>query len=356
MLLNNLFFGSIIIHVLYLNISNATKVPLRQFSSFSLQSYKKKGSPKHCLFNKLISDSNDCSEMSRIPEAAIFSKLVYDIDYKKVQENLGDDNKNNSLFRIILDPEKHFLNHAKKYFDALNLHNIVIDDLSIEGFFVENRLQGFSVINHFTKEIYMVFRGNQFWNEWTFSLVYKGLPIPFLPQFNFHQGIYKLYSQRNINKMIVDYLENKYDKYPDYSKIFAGHSRGSINCVLSALEVLYGRDKFKDYEKKKEKISIYTFGSPPLFTKNFSHFLHKHNVLHIYQIQNDDDLITHIPLFNNCQFGQRIVMKGDNQFTFWENVVPVYLSRFMTCLTHVVQSINEHDMKCYIQRIFSNFL
>ncbi len=353
MLLNSLFFCSVIIHVLYLNTNNATKVPLKKFSSFSFKSLKNKIKP--FLFNKLIHNTNDFSEINRIPEAAIFSKLVYDIDYKKIQENFNQ-YSNNEPFKIILNPEKHFLNHSKKYFDALSLHDIVLDDLSIDGFFIENRLQGFSVINHYTKEIYMIFRGNQFWNEWSYSLIHNGLPIPFLPNFNFHNGIYKLYSQKNINKLIVDNLINLYDKYPYYSKIFAGHSRGSINCVLSALEILYGKGKFKEYDQKKEKILIYTFGSPPLFTKVFSHFLHKHNILNIYQIQNDDDLITHIPLFNNCQFGQRIVMKGDNQFTFWENVVPVYLSRFMTCLTHVVQSINEHDMKCYIQRIFSNFL
>ena len=350
MLLNNLFFGSILIHVLYIKIFSANKVPLRKFSSFSINSFKKNIKKPFQFKNLDFCTLDNCSEMERIPEAAILSKLVYDIDYNILKN--GDEIPS----KIILNTDKHFLKHAKKYFDALTTHNIVLDDLYIEGYFVDNKIQGFSVTNHCTKEIYMIYRGNQFWNEWTYSLIYKSRKLPFLPQYNFHSGIYQLYSQNNINQIICDSLIKLYEKHPDYSKIFAGHSRGSVNCVLNALEVLYKRDKIKSFEKKKETISLYTFGCPPLFTREFSSFLHNHTILNIYQIQNDDDLITHIPLYDNCQFGQRIVMKGDKQFTFWANIVPVYLSRFMNCLTHIVQSINEHDMSCYIQRIFSNFL
>ena len=200
------------------------------------------------------------------------------------------------------------------------------------------------MINHDFEEIIVVFRGSQYRDEWLYNFYINEKNLDFNTNYSIHNGIYKMYSDNNIDKNIIYILKNLYEYFPNYRKIITGHSKGSISSILLSFELLHTLNNNYNYE-------IYSFGNPPLFNYKLADALHHHPNLKIYNIINKHDLISSIPLPFHYQIGDEILLNGKN-IELIHHFHPYQISFFDTVL-HFYNSITQHNMDIYIKNIIS---
>ena len=302
--------------------------------------------------------NNDLKKLS------LLSKLVYDYDYIgnhdiknnyiinqniDIKKNLTLDfiQKNNIYFNLIqfitLLNNKDFLKNTDKYFDKLNKQ---FPNTQIYGYFYnKKRLHSLILINHKYKEIIVVFRGSQYIDEWFKNLYFIEKEISFNKNFKIHSGVYNMYTNNDIDKNIIYILENLFEYYPKYRKIFTGHSKGSLNSILLTSELL---SKFNE----KYNYEIYSFGSPQILNYNFGLYLHNNNNIKIYNVINDNDIITSIPFLNKYHIGTEIILR--NNIIIIKNHDLPYQINFD--ITKIYSSILNHDLNMYIKNIYNNLI
>jgi hypothetical protein len=305
---------------------------------------------------------NDYILKNDLQKLSLLSKLIYDYDFvgdhtikdnyiinNNVKNNLTIDfiQKNNIYFNLIqfitFLNNKDFLKNTDKYFNILNKK---FPNTQIYGYFYnKNRLHSLILLNHKYKEIIVVFRGSQYIEEWFKNLFLCEKEISFNKNFKIHGGIYNMYTNDDIDKNIVYILENLFKYYPKYRKIFTGHSKGSTNSILLGSELLSKFNKKYNYE-------IYTFGSPQIFNYKFALYLHNNKNIKIYNVINDLDIVTSLPLINKYHIGTEILLKNndiiikkhDEPYKINFNIKKFYLS------------ILNHNLNIYIDNIYNNLI
>ena len=294
---------------------------------------------------------------------SLLSKLIYEYDYINavnekenfiidpqinIQSNFTTNfiQNTNIYFNVMqyitfFDKKNFFTKESDKYLDILNKK---FPDTQIYGYFYnKKRLHALILINHKYEEIIVVFRGSQYIEEWMKNLFLYEKKIINDNKFSIHSGIYNMYKNDDIDKNILYILKNLYHYLPGYRKIITGHSKGSINSLLLAHELLIEFGKLYNYE-------IYTFGCPPIFNYNFGSFLHNHPQLKIYNIMNKNDIITSFMIPYRYHIGNEIQLNGKN-ITFVKHDGP-YRTVFFETIIYFYNSIINHDMNKYIENIF----
>jgi hypothetical protein len=213
-------------------------------------------------------------------------------------------------------------------------------DLSAEDFINKNRLHSLILINHKLEEINIVFRGSMYLDEWINNLIIEEYPIPD-NNFKIHSGILKLYTDNNINIHMLYILKNLFDYFPKYKKIFGGHSKGNILCFLTVIELLFKFNNYNNFE-------IICFGNPQILNKNIADFLHKHTKIKIYNIINENDVISYLPFHDKYQIGIEILLK-DNDIIVNKHNEPYHCKK--NIFSHFFKSIENHDLKEYIYKL-----
>ena len=308
--------------------------------------------------NQLITKST----FNEIYKMAILSKTIYDYDFnnkKNEFKNKKDSlcvlsklNKKNNLTidiiksnNIYFNTEQHvsFLdtdNFSKEAKSYLNFIENNYPDTEIYGYFNnKNRLHSLILINHKLEEINIVFRGSMYLDEWINNLIIEEYQIPD-NNFKIHSGILKLYTDNNINIHMLYILKNLFDYFPKYKKIFGGHSKGNILCFLTVIELLF---KFNNYN-----FEIICFGNPQILNKNIADFLHKHTKIKIYNIINENDVISYLPFHDKYQIGIEILLK-DNDIIVNKHNEPYHCKK--NIFSHFFKSIENHDLKEYIYKL-----
>ena len=303
---------------------------------------------------------NDLKKMS------LLSKLIYDYDYihphnpkNKFLFNLTNTNnlknisvdftkKNNIYFNLMqhitfLD-NKDFIKDTEKYFYLINKY---FPEVEIYGYFYnKQRLHSLILLNHKDKEIIVVFRGCQYLDEWISNLKLNEKHINFdIDKNTIHNGIYEMYTQDNIDNNIIYILTKLFNYLPNYRKIITGHSKGSINSILLSFELLVKLENKYNYE-------IFCFGSPPLFNIELGKKLHNNPNICIYNVINELDIITFIPIFGKFQIGNEIFLDDDNIY-FRTHKSP-YKIKNMINISNFYNSIINHNLNIYIKKIFEN--
>jgi hypothetical protein len=296
--------------------------------------------------NYIINNNNDINLLSNLN-----SNEINNISSEMSRINIDDDitfdfvQKNNIYFNLMQFitylNNQDFIKNTEEYFDILNKN---FPYTEIYGYFYnKNRLHSLILINHKYEEIIVVFRGSQYNEEWFKNLLFFEKTLEFNKKFKIHSGIYNMYTNNDIDKNIIYILENLFKYFPKYRKIFTGHSKGSTNSILLALELL---SKFND----KYNYDIFTFGNPQIFNYDLASFLHNNKNIKIFNVINEPDIITTIPFLNKYQFGLEIILK-DNNILINEHNKPYKLSFFIKKL---YSSIINHDLTIYIKKIFNN--
>lgn len=303
-----------------------------------------------------ISLNNDLKRLS------LLSKLIYDYDYihkhkekKDLKFNIEKDNyiditnkrfhiKNNIYFNLKQFITKlnnnDFIKDSDKYFDLLNIY---FPNIQIYGYFYnKKRLHSLILLNNDNKEIIVVFRGSQYKDEWCKNLKIFEKEIKFDNLKNtFHNGILNMYTDDNIDNNIIYILEKLFNYYPNYRKIFTGHSRGSINSILLSMELFNKLDKKYNYE-------IFGFGTPPLFNYKLALYLHNHPNIIINNIINELDIVTLLPY--KYHIGKEIILK--DKIIINNHKLPYKISNKIN-IKNIPISIINHDLNIYIKKIFN---
>lgn len=160
--------------------------------------------------------------------------------------------------------------------------------------------------------IILVFQGSQEPQDWISNLTVK--KANYSGKYQVHQGFYdgfKLFLKILNDKDFYSKTQKKYNfnKDIDYINnnckiILTGHSLGG---ALATLAACY----FHDIGIKKENMSIYTFGAPPVGDEEFCQKYK--NRLDIYRVVNKNDVIPKIDKISKLKhLGLKIKLKSKN--------------------------------------------
>jgi len=299
----------------------------------------------------------------KIKRSVLLSKLIYDYDFVKehdistreqyyinTTQNVSFTNitvdfvKRNNIFfnlkqfvgRVNKDD---FLKNTDKYFNLLNEH---YQQTEIYGYFYnKKRLHSLLLINHLDKEIVVVFRGSQYIEEWVKNINFKEKTIPFCDKYKMHGGILNMYTQEKVDNNMVYILDNLYYYFPEYTKIFTGHSKGSVNCVLLACELL-------DLLKEKYNYEIFLFGNPPVYNLPFGIYLNNNPNLKIYNVLNDNDIVTTLPFLGKYQVGTEVLLKNKSIIVIDHE----YPYKKQLDIRRFYNSVGRHNLNNYIKKIY----
>jgi len=310
--------------------------------------------------------NNVQENFAKIKKAALLSKLIYEYDYinnnhtntnkqkymvdvkqnMNITTNITIDfvEKNNIYFNLVqfiaLIDNKDFVKDTAKYFDLLNKK---FENSEIYGYFYnKKRLHSLIILNHKYKEIIVVFRGSQYIDEWFNNLCIHEKPITFSPNYKIHKGIFSMYSKKDVDENIYYVLKNLFEFFPDYKKIFTGHSKGGVDSILLAFELDCKLSKKYEYE-------IYTFGNPPIFNTDFANYLHKHPNITIFNVINPDDIICILPFTNRFHIGIEVLLRDNGLFYIYHK--KPFKKPFN--ILRLFFSILNHDLNTYIKNIYN---
>jgi len=297
-----------------------------------------------------------------INKMAVLSKIVYDYNFdnnklcnhKKKKFNIKSelDIKTNLTIDFIKNNDIYFDSYqytslltyndftktSEKYLDFINSK---YPDTDIYGYFNnKNRLHLIILINHKLSEINVVYRGSLYFDEWYKNLKLNEVPLSFNDNFKIHKGLYQIYTNYNIDNNIIYILKNLFDYFPKYRKIFTGHSRGTIFCFLTVIELL---SKLKE----EYKYEIICFGSPQILNKKIADFLHQNKNIDIYNIINENDIVSYLPFFNKYHVGKEILLK-ENDISMIEHKNP-YQKKYD--VLEFFKYIKNHDLQIYIEKL-----
>lgn len=292
-----------------------------------------------------------------LKKTSIFSKLIYDYDYCNKynhKKNIKIENciitldlikKNNIYFN-----ENQFFTHLdKKYFTKkteIYFNNLQNDypNTEIYGYFYnKNRLHSLILLNHKHKEIITVFRGSQYTDEWINNLIFQEKEITFNKKYKIHRDILYMFTYNKIDNNMVYILNKIFNLYPKYRKIFTGHSKANIESILLILKMI-------DIIDIKTKYEIFSYGNPQIFNYELGDFLHRQNNIKIYNIVNDLDIITLLPI--RYHIGDEILLH-DNSIKIIKHEHP-YTLKNNIMMKNLLLSIQNHDMNRYITNIFNS--
>jgi hypothetical protein len=299
---------------------------------------------------------------TNIKKMSVLSKIVYEYNY----DNNKLCNKNKKKFNIKseLDIKTNltidFIKNNNIYFDSfqhtsflnnndftktsekhLDFINSKFPDTEIYGYFNDNnRLHLIILINHKLSEINVVYRGSLYFDEWYKNLKINEVELSFNDKYKIHKGLFQIYTNYNIDNNIIYILKNLFNYFPKYRKIFTGHSRGSIFCFLTVIELM---SKLKE----QYKYEIICFGSPQILNKKIADFLHNHKNIDIYNIINENDIVSYLPFFNKYHVGTEILLK-EHDISIIEHKNP-YQKKYD--VLEFFKYIQNHDLKIYIDKL-----
>jgi hypothetical protein len=284
-------------------------------------------------------------KLDDIQRTSLLSKLIYDINYpypiqniyKYSNFNLIDINYLNSN-KILFKDQSFFEKLNKDIFLNNDKYNNIYNNIDIFGYFNYDRIYSLLLVDHTRNQINIIFRGSNYIDEWINNINIFETKIDFTDNFFIHQGIYHNYKKNEEN---MDFILNIiFKNYPNYKKIFSGHSKGCINSLLTAYKhLLNDKNNNKNYY-------IYLFGNPPIFNYNIAKELNKN--LNIYNIINNNDIVCKLPY--KYHVGKEIIINNNN-INIIEHKNPYKLDNL--CFTKICDGIIDHDMKCYINNLYS---
>jgi hypothetical protein len=302
--------------------------------------------------------------LSDIKKMSVLSKIVYDYDFSN--RKLLKQKKDNFFIKPEFDKKTNltidFIKNNNIYFDSsqyasfLNNNNFIkpaekhldfinnnFPNTEIYGYFNnKNRLHLLIFLNHNLSEINVIFRGSQYIDEWINNIKINEVPISFNNKFKIHRGLYQIYTNYNIDNNIIYILKNLFDYFPKYRKIFSGHSRATTFCFLMVMELL---SKLKD----KYKYEIICFGNPQILNKQIANFLHSNKNIDIYNVINENDIISYLPFCNKYQVGTEILLKDSiNNLSIIKHKYP-YQKKLN--IFNFFKSIDNHDLIKYIEKL-----
>ena len=313
----------------------------------------------HYINGNKISNNIEKININKIYKMAILSKTIYDYDFNNknkkdslcllskfdLKNNLSIDTiKTNNIYfntdqYVSYLNTENFSKEAKNYLDFISNN---FPDTEIYGYFNnKNRLHSLIIINHKIEEINIVFRGSMYFDEWINNLLIKESSIPY-NDLKIHSGILKLYKHNNINNNILYSLKNLFEYFPKYKNIFGGHSKGTILSFLTIIDLLNILD-YNDYTYE-----VVCFGSPQILNKNIADFLHNNDKIKIYNVINENDIISNLPFNNKYQVGLEILMKNDDIII---NEYDKPYNSKINIFNNFFKLISNHDLKKYIHKL-----
>ena len=271
------------------------------------------------IYGNIEKIHNDLGKMS------LLSKIIYDSDYneKNKKEELENFIRCDNFNCVKLD-----------YLELLSKSELYKNHDS------KNRLQSIILINHDLEEIIVIFRGSIYLDEWMKNLDIKEVELEFNNKFKIHRGIYEMYKENNLFLKLCDL----YKHYPKYRKIFTGHSRGSVNSILSVLELDSKLNEKYNYE-------IFGFGTPPIFNFLLGDYLNKKSNIKIYNVVNNEDIITLLKLKNRFHIGEEILL-DKNSIIIKKHNNPYNINNCIK-FTNFFKHIENHDLCNYIENIIA---
>jgi hypothetical protein len=297
-----------------------------------------------------------------IKKMAVLSKIVYDYNF----DNYKICNHNKKKFHLKSEFDKKtnltidFIKNNNIYFDSSQYTSLLTNDdftktseknldfinnkypnTEIYGYFNnKNRLHLIILINHKLNEINIVYRGSLYFDEWYKNLKLNEVSLSFNDNFKIHKGLYEIYTNYNIDNNIIYILKNLFDYFPKYKKIFTGHSRASVFCFLTVIELM---SKLKE----EYKYEIICFGSPQILNKKIADFLHRNKNIDIYNIINENDIVSYLPFCDKYHVGTEILLK-ENDISIIEHKEP-YQKKYN--VLEFFKYIRNHNLLIYIEKL-----
>lgn len=157
-------------------------------------------------------------------------------------------------------------------------------------------LQGYTGIDHNTKQIYVVFRGSSSFSNWLDDAEVIQVPYNTFPECNckVHSGFYK--SAKNIYSQVQSSIEDMTDMYPSYKITVTGHSYGAAVAQLVAMELV----------AHKREACVYNYGQPRVGNPAYAKFVNT-KLADIWRFTHHKDMVPHVPpitelnYYHSCQ-------------------------------------------------------
>lgn len=240
---------------------------------------------------------------------------------------------------------------ALAYKPEQNIEEQIINEWGFESFkyFNKRDTQAFIAVNN--EIMILIFRGTQSIQDWLTDFKVKFVKGPFgMVHRGFSQGLN--YILPDIKKAIAKYHNQKQSLW------VAGHSLGGALAVLTAAYFVERRFKID---------GLYTFGQPRVGNYEFvNSFGTKFNKRH-FRIVNNEDIVTRVPPRALGYFDSGNVLYLDsfgvlrNDPKWWQEFLDISYSfimrasdRFKVLRKQFPNSLEDHDMDRYIERIKSN--
>lgn len=227
----------------------------------------------------------------------LYSALIYKIDCKNKEKNMKNITKklkNNGEECLSLDIlNKYYKNeYIVKYFycELTHIHCMIVK-------------------NDIEKKIKIIFKGSTDHTHLEYNLKIKLTNIKFLnnDKIKIHYGFYNQVFEGKIYNKIIKYLQEL--NIDNYLIFYSGHSLGG---VMATLFGYFSSFVFSN------KIIIVSFGGSRIGNKFFKKSFEKKKNIICYRFNNENDIITQLPIINYEHVGIPINLKCSQNYNFLE--------------------------------------
>jgi hypothetical protein len=280
-----------------------------------------------------------------LKKTSLLSKMIYDFDITNIND------KNNKIVEKYVENENIILKYLdENYFFKDNdiYQNLLYNyfpSKDILGYINHNKIYSIILLDHQKKEINTIFRGSNYVDEWIQNLNLFETNLDFFPEYKIHSGIYNMYKYENSDKIIINILKKIFIEYPNYKKIFCGHSKASCNSILTAFQILNDKEFMENVIHKE--LTVYCYGSPPIFNLDFAKKIFHTPYLNIFNVINETDIIPNLPY--KYHVGHEVFINKKNIII--NNKINPYKYDNNINYNTIFDGISNHDLNKYINNI-----
>ena len=302
--------------------------------------------------NYLYNNFNDLTNINKkiiyydLKKTSLLSKMIYDIDMENI------DSKSDKIVEKYIENANVILKYLdqKQFFKNNDIYNKLLYNYfpskDIIGFFNHHKIYSIILLDHQKKEINTIFRGSNYIDEWIQNLNLFETNLDFCPEYKIHSGIYNMYKYENSDKIIINILKKIFVEYPNYKKIFCGHSKACCNSILTAFQILNDKEFMKNLINKE--LTVYCYGSPPIFNLELAEKIFHTPYLNIFNVINETDIIPNLPykyhVGNEVFINKKnIIINNKNNPYKYDNI------HYNT----IFEGISNHDLNKYIDNIIN---
>lgn len=201
----------------------------------------------------------------------------------------------------------------------------------------------------FKDKLVLSYQGTYDWNEVIADLDIKQVSIDEeYPDILVHEGFLNAY--KTSEYIILDYIKEYINRYPNNNIYITGHSLGA---AISTLSTFFLHEKFKN-----KNIHCVTFGCPKIGNKNFVEYYNK-NISNNIQFINNEDIIPTLPPLPNYSLLKPIyvikkgkIIKDDNS----KRITTMVFDFFLSIFNYTKSPISMHHCDNYLNDLKESYL